>query len=87
MSGTEGYIVSETMAARGLVNGRGPLRRSGRDSAKRVVSETISPLVPLDLQFGFNFSAYNFNITLGFTQVLADAGAHGYDELYARHLV
>ena len=31
------------MAARGLVNGRGPLRRSGRDSAKRVVSDTIPP--------------------------------------------
>ena len=33
--------VSETMAARGLVNGRGPRRRRGRDSAaRRVVSET-----------------------------------------------
>ena len=31
------------MAARGLVNGRGPLRRSGRDSAKRVVSDTYTP--------------------------------------------
>ena len=31
------------MAARGLVNGRGPRRRRGRDSAKRVVSETIYP--------------------------------------------
>ena len=34
-------IVSETMAARGLVNGRGPPRSGGRDSAKRVVSEII----------------------------------------------
>ena len=34
-------MVSETMAARGLVNGRGPPRSGGRDSAKRVVSETI----------------------------------------------
>ena len=32
--------VSETMAARGHVNGRGPRRRRGRDSAKRVVSDT-----------------------------------------------
>ena len=28
------------MAARGHVNGRGPRRRRGRDSAKRVVSDT-----------------------------------------------
>ena len=38
-----GVSVSETMAARGLVNGRGPLRSSGRDSAKRVVSDTDTP--------------------------------------------
>ena len=66
--------------------GPAPVGR-GRDSAKRVVSETISPPVPLDLQFGFNFSAYNFNITLGFTKFLAYVCTHGYDELYARHLV
>ena len=41
-------MVSRTMAARGLVNGRGPLRRSGRDSAKRVVSDTDTPKVLLD---------------------------------------
>ena len=29
------------MAARGLVNGRGPRRRRGRDSAKRVVLSLI----------------------------------------------
>ena len=40
------------MAARGLVNGRGPRRRRGRDSAKRVVQDTI-PLIPLLLLFGF----------------------------------
>ena len=43
-------IVSETMAARGLVNGRGPLRRSGRDSAKRVVSEIIPIKFSLNIQ-------------------------------------
>ena len=31
------------MAARGLVNGRGPSRSDGRDSAKRVVSDTDTP--------------------------------------------
>ena len=36
------------MAARGLVNGRGPLRRSGRDSAKRVVFTSTSLKVPLE---------------------------------------
>ena len=30
------------MAARGLVNGRGPLRSSGRDSAKHVVFTSIT---------------------------------------------
>ena len=30
------------MAARGLVNGRGPPRSGGRDSAKRVVSDTYT---------------------------------------------
>ena len=36
------------MAARGHVNGRGPLRRSGRDSAPtgRVVSDTYTPKRP-----------------------------------------
>ena len=38
-----GVSVSETMAARGHVNGRGPRRRRGRDSAKRVVSDTDTP--------------------------------------------
>ena len=45
---TFGVSVSETMAARGLVNGRGPLRSSGRDSAKRVVSDTDTPKVLLE---------------------------------------
>ena len=40
--------VSETMAARGLVNGRGPRRRRGRDSAKRVVSDTDTSKVLLE---------------------------------------
>ena len=31
------------MAARGLVNGRGPPLSGGRDSAKRVVSDTDTP--------------------------------------------
>jgi len=43
-----GVSVSETMAARGLVNGRGPLRSSGRDSAKRVVSDTDTPKSSLE---------------------------------------
>jgi len=43
-----GVSVSETMAARGLVNGRGPLRSSGRDSEKRVVSDTDIPKSSLE---------------------------------------
>jgi len=37
------------MAALGLVRGRGPLRSSGRDSAKRVVLEiyTLKPLLEI----------------------------------------
>jgi len=35
-----GLAVFKTVAARGLVNGRGPLRRSGRDS----VLKTASPV-------------------------------------------
>ena len=43
VSGTEGDIVSETMAARGLVNGRGPcLRRcSGRWEQSSRLSERL----------------------------------------------
>ena len=40
------------MAARGLVNGRGPRQRRGRDSAKRVVLEIIP------LKFFFLFAAF-----------------------------
>ena len=43
-----GVSVSETMAARGLVNGRGPPRSGGRDSAKRVVSDTDTPKSSLE---------------------------------------
>ena len=42
------------MAARGLVNGRGPCRRNGRDSAKRVVLETIAPVFLLLLLLSFD---------------------------------
>ena len=38
-----GYRVSETIDARVAVNGRGPPRSGGRDSAKRVVSDTLYP--------------------------------------------
>jgi len=38
---TAGLAVFKTVAARGLVNGRGPLRRSGRDS----VLKTASPVI------------------------------------------
>ena len=43
-----GVSVSETMAARGHVNGRGPPRSGGRDSAKRVVSDTDTPKSSLE---------------------------------------
>ena len=49
------------MAARGLVNGRGPPRSGGRDSAKRVVSDTYTPgctegTVPIFLIYSFYFT-------------------------------
>ena len=46
------------MAARGLVNGRGPPRSGGRDSAKRVVSDTYTQIVflnPLRKLFSLGF--------------------------------
>ena len=43
------------MAARGLVNGRGPPRSGGRDSAKRVVSDTYTLKILL-LLFGLQLA-------------------------------
>jgi len=43
-----GVYVSRTMAALGLVRGRGPPRSGGRDSAKRVVLETYTPKPQLE---------------------------------------
>ena len=62
------------MAARGLVNGRGPLRRSGRDSAKRVVSETIPfkfSLNPLDEGDGVSGDSF---LAAGKAQFLGSGG-------------